>query len=154
MNPANGHDNDGNPIEYSIGTQDKPAKPEVREWTAEINETHEDGSSAGYIFNGTIEEEVGTPSDSFKVIERSAYDAACTMRDEYLSRLQEKCDDVLALINEKRELLADARKLADYFSDAQCECSVTERDSGHLVGCWKPELDKKLADFREKWGMG
>lgn len=35
-------------------------------------------------------------------------------------------------------------KVADLVQDAQCDCSVAERDSGHLVGCWKPEFDDAL----------
>jgi len=38
-------------------------------------------------------------------------DAAITMRDEYLSRLQEKCDDVLALIEEKQDLRVENERL-------------------------------------------
>jgi len=43
-------------------------------------------------------------------IEKSAYDSAITMRDEYLSRLQEKCDDVLALTEEKKSLAAELKQ--------------------------------------------
>jgi hypothetical protein len=28
---------------------------------------------------------------------------------------------------------------------AQCACSIKERDSGHLVGCWMPALSEALA---------
>lgn len=38
-------------------------------------------------------------------------DAALAMRDEYLSRLQEKCDDVLALIEEKKTLTKERDEL-------------------------------------------
>ena len=27
---------------------------------------------------------------------------------------------------------------------AQCECTVLERDSGHKVGCWRPDVDALL----------
>lgn len=62
-----------------------------------------------------------------------------------------------AYINERTELLRWADRLTKFISDAQCECSVAERDSGHLVGCWRPDLDSLLIEFhqwREKRGEG
>ncbi len=38
--------------------------------------------------------------------------------------------------------LQSVRKSADR---ANCECTPRERDSGHLVDCWMPELEAALA---------
>lgn len=35
--------------------------------------------------------------------------------------------------------------LATAAAAAQCACSVAERDSGHLVGCWMPALSEAIA---------
>lgn len=32
---------------------------------------------------------------------------------------------------------------------AQCACSLRERDSGHLIGCWRPALNDALARVAE-----
>lgn len=37
-------------------------------------------------------------------------------------------------------LFAVAGELLETAKDAQCACTVRERDSGHLVGCWMPAL--------------
>jgi hypothetical protein len=42
-------------------------------------------------------------------------------------------------------LLAAAPALLDAAEHAQCACSVRERDSGHLVGCWMPALLAAIA---------
>ncbi len=43
-----------------------------------------------------------------------------------------------------RKEIERLREALEYFRDAQCDCSVAERDSGHLIGCWKPEADEKI----------
>ncbi len=37
------------------------------------------------------------------------------------------------------------KRVVEVALSAQCGCSVAERDSGHLVGCWKPALDEARA---------
>lgn len=34
--------------------------------------------------------------------------------------------------------------------DAQCDCSVSQRDSGHKIGCWMPRLQSALAAVEGK----
>mgnify|MGYP006908234730 CR=1 FL=1 len=35
---------------------------------------------------------------------------------------------------------------------AQCQCSITERESGHLVGCWMPALSDAIEAARKNVG--
>lgn len=54
-----------------------------------------------------------------------------------------------AQIHARIEGLVTALK---YFKDAQCECSIEERLSGHLSGCWKPEADEKIDHALKNFG--
>lgn len=39
-------------------------------------------------------------------------------------------------------------EIVDYVRDnAQCACSIAEKSSGHLVGCWIPGINERLNDF-------
>lgn len=92
-----------------------------REWWA-VLETEEDGDE-GYSSGSICSDGGGNlywQDNRFKVIEKSAYD----------------------------RLEAMSEKLAGFLKDAQCECTVVERESGHLVGCWRPEVDEALAEYR------
>lgn len=42
--------------------------------------------------------------------------------------------------------LAEARELLKL---VDCTCSLRERESGHLVGCWKPDFDAAIDSARE-----
>lgn len=42
------------------------------------------------------------------------------------------------------QALADVVEALEFFKYCQCDCTVSERLNGHLVGCWKPEADEKL----------
>lgn len=42
-------------------------------------------------------------------------------------------------------LIRAAPDLLAAIQSAQCDCSVPERDSGHKVGCWKPDADAAIA---------
>ena len=75
-------------------------------------------------------------------------------------------EEIEKLIDEKNALLRrclaaeDAMKngevpekyarLVEAANNAQCECSVAERDSGHKVGCWMPQLQSALAAVEGK----
>lgn len=60
-----------------------------------------------------------------------AYKSACEMRDEYLSRLQEKCDDVLALIEENKRLKREVEDSmrADYWAEKYKELLRSKQES-------------------------
>lgn len=45
---------------------------------------------------------------------------------------------IVRACNAHDDLLAAAQ-------DAQCACSIKERDSGHLAGCWMPALQEAIA---------
>jgi hypothetical protein len=42
-------------------------------------------------------------------------------------------------------LYAAAPDLLEAAKRAQCQCSILERDSGHLVDCWMPDLSEAIA---------
>jgi len=96
-------------------------------------------------------DDIGLPDD---FVDSSAYDAILKERDE----LKSMSDFRLHCVNETQEILKKmgeellrerrkVEKLREFISfvrDAQCECSVMERQSGHLTGCWFPEFIDKL----------
>lgn len=71
-------------------------------------------------------------------------------RQNPLDRLEKQNAE---LLRSRDEALEWASKLADFVSSAQCDCSVAERDSGHLIGCWRPDLDSMLEAY-QAWSNG
>jgi hypothetical protein len=47
-------------------------------------------------------------------------------------------------------LIAAAPDLLEAAKDAQCSCSIAERESGHLTGCWMPALEAAIAKAEGK----
>lgn len=65
----------------------------------------------------------------------------CESRQEYWkAALAHRDKQIEALVRAAREAF-------DEFKDAQCDCSIPERLSGHLVGCWFPESYEKLTNL-------
>lgn len=47
-----------------------------------------------------------------------------------------------------RELRQQRDELMKVLRQADCACSLRERDSGHVIGCWKPDVDAALAKMK------
>ena len=47
-------------------------------------------------------------------------------------------------------LMVAARDLFEAAKDAQCSCSIAERESGHLTDCWMPALEAAIAKAEGK----
>lgn len=45
------------------------------------------------------------------------------------------------------------RALVDAAENAQCACTLRERESGHLVGCWRPDLSEAIARAKIELGL-
>ncbi len=66
------------------------------------------------------------------------------------------CDENEALLRpilaaEVRRYQAQApaiEALIEAADKSQCECTISQRESGHAVECWRPELDAALAAIR------
>lgn len=43
-----------------------------------------------------------------------------------------------------------AEKLEKAVEFPDCSCGVKERDSGHMIGCWAPEFNDALAEYRKE----
>ena len=56
-----------------------------------------------------------------------------------VSGLSESCDK----LRDQNKRLREALRRVD------CGCTLRERESGHRVGCWKPEVDAILAETEE-----
>ena len=52
-------------------------------------------------------------------------------------------------LRESRDAIAE---LIEAAGDAQCDCTVRERDSGHKLECWMPRLRAALAAVAPKDG--
>ena len=50
---------------------------------------------------------------------------------------------------ERDRIAALNKELVEAASEAQCGCTVRERDNGHRVGCWFPNLRAVLAKARQ-----
>lgn len=40
------------------------------------------------------------------------------------------------------------RGLAEVTQSTQCACNIRERESGHITGCWMPDLIEKLEAYK------
>lgn len=50
-----------------------------------------------------------------------------------------------AEVEANARLIAAASELLEAAKWAQCDCTPRQRDSGHLVGCWMPDLLAAIA---------
>lgn len=68
-------------------------------------------------------------------------------RSHPLFEVRDECCDIIAdyLTKPNAMLLVAAPDLLAACETAQCECSVEERESGHLVGCWMPAMQDAIA---------
>lgn len=62
-------------------------------------------------------------------------------------------EDALARLCERqrkfiKKLVAQRKALVHAATNAQCECSPSMRLSGHVVGCWMPELEQAIVEAR------
>lgn len=54
-------------------------------------------------------------------------------------------------INDLLDLLYPVIEAASY---ADCACTLSERQSGHLIGCFQPELNTAMAEIKSKLEVG
>ena len=54
-----------------------------------------------------------------------------------MEEMNSEIDANIRVMTAAPDLLAAAKQ-------AQCECSLTERESGHRVGCWMPNLSAAI----------
>ena len=53
-------------------------------------------------------------------------------------------DGKIRRLHEKLLMLTRAAR------EAQCECSLLQRDSGHVVGCWMPDLQEAIKESEQE----
>lgn len=65
--------------------------------------------------------------------------------DQSTLQLQTKLTTLEAMVEEAEEVIEEVKQV-------QCECSVAERDSGHSIDCWRPDLDEKINSYLQNKG--
>lgn len=73
-----------------------------------------------------------------KSIESKPTGTGCEWRVHYDYEKAANPETVIALLDRIENL----EKVFNFVKDAQCECSISERLSGHVLGCWKPEFEE------------
>jgi enterochelin esterase-like enzyme len=65
----------------------------------------------------------------------------------------ETANELTRLVDRQREKITEQdtriKAIVEAAEKAQCGCSISQRDSGHAVDCWRPELDEALAGKQE-----
>ena len=67
-----------------------------------------------------------------------------TAFEDAQERLKESVDWACGELVRLRDM---NERLIEALGKAQCECSLKERDSGHRIGCWKPDVDALLGSL-------
>jgi hypothetical protein len=65
-----------------------------------------------------------------------------TTRDELNESFESLGRTALKIKNQRDDLLRASK-------EAQCSCTVRQRDSGHVFGCWMPALSEAIQKAEE-----